>query len=355
MRVAIIHNQLRAGGGMESYMLALIRGFRASGDEVHIHTYEADMELARELGCRVHRERLFWLPRRWRKYVFLARCNRNFDRSRYDLSLALTRTGAAHVAVVGGVHPASVARRARPGHLLRRMHDRIETRFEGLMFARAPLILAHARGLAREIGAWYPDTDQDKITVCYPPIDTDFFMPAPDSRMAAIRDRYGIAADRLTLLFPSRGHRRKGLAELIQAFGQLDPTRFELLVAGERMRGFGRVPGHVRYLGYVENLSDLYSVVDYTVLPSRYEPFGLAVVESLHCGTPVLVSRQVGAAELLTPAEGIVLETVTPTTLAEAIAGLRGFRVASGFVARHRLDRAGHIRAIKELVATRSG
>ena len=355
MRVAIIHNQLRAGGGMESYMLALIRGFQDQGDEVHVHTYDADLALAQRLGCRIHKSRPFLLPRRWKKYYFLARCNRNFDRSRYDLSLALTRTGAADIAVVGGIHPASVARRGRAGHILRRWHDRMETRFEAAMFARTSVILAHSRGLAGEIGAWYPGADQDKITVCYPPIDTDFFKPAPDSRMTAIRDRYGIAADRLTLLFPSRGHRRKGLAELVQAFSLLDPSRFELLVAGERMRGFGRIPGHVRYLGHIDNLSDLYSAVDYTVLPSHYEPFGLAVVESLHCGTPVLVSRQVGAAELLGPAEGVVIDEVTPQALVPAIGGLQRFRVESGFVSRHGLSIESHIRTIKGLAAKRAG
>ena len=355
MRVALIHNQLRASGGMESYMVALIRGFQAQGDEVHVHTYDVEPSLAHELGCRVHKSNLFFLPRRWKKYVFLARCNRHFQRSRYDLSLALTRTGAAHIAVVGGIHPASVVRRDRKGHILRRLHDRMETRFEETMFAWTPHILTHARGLAGEIRTWYPKTKSNKITVCYPPIDTNFFVPAPTNRLAPIRDRYGINAERLTLLFPSRGHRRKGLSELVEAFGQLDSARYELLVAGEPMRGFGRVPSHVRYLGHIDNLSNLYSAVDYTVLPSHYEPFGLAVVESLHCGTPVLVSRQVGAAELLTPAEGVILDMVTPRALAEAITGLRKFRVAPGFVRRHGLDIEGHIQAIKKLVHKRAG
>ena len=355
MRVAIIHNQLRAGGGMESYMLALIRGFQAQGDEVHVHTYDVDASLTDALGCRVHKSSLFFLPRRWKKYYFLTQCNRHFNRNQYDLSLALTRTGAAHIAVIGGIHPASVARREKTGHALRRLHDRLETSFEASMFAHVPLILAHARGLADEINTWYPKTEPKKISVCYPPIDTDFFVPAPASRLTAIRDRYGITTQRLTLLFPSRGHRRKGLAELVQAFSRLDPDRFELLVAGERMCGFGSIPPHVRYLGHIDNLSELYSAVDYTVLPSHYEPFGLAVVESLHCGTPVLVSSRVGAAELLTPAEGIILDAVTPTALAGAIGSLRKFRVAPGFVRRHGLDIEGHIQTIRELMEQRVG
>ena len=42
-----------------------------------------------------------------------------------------------------------------------------------------------------------------------------------------------------------------------------------------------------------------YRAVDFTVMASRYEPFGLVGVESLLCGTPVLCAQGVGCAEVL--------------------------------------------------------
>jgi len=330
-------------------MLALIRGFLAAGDEVHVHTYDVDKNLAARLPVTIHRSALFFLSSRWKKYCFLHLCNRYFDRKSYDLSLALTRTASAHIAVVGGVHPASVNRRARRSHLLRRFHDWMETKFERTMFAQSPKILAHSKRIAGEISTCYPGTDPGRISVVYPPVDTDFFTRIRDDEFLQAQRRYQVDSAKMTLLFPSKGHRRKGLEELLAAFALLNTKKFELLVAGEKMRGFVDIPPHVRYVGYVENLSALYSIVDYTVLPSRYEPFGLAVVESLHCGTPVLVTRQVGAAELLTPEEGIVLESNDPVTLAHAIEKLEKIKIESGFVKRKGLDLSRHIGILKAM------
>ncbi len=350
MKVAIVHNQFSGGGGMEAYMCALIRGFLAAGDEVHIHTYEVDRALAAGMPCILHKSNLFFLPRRWKKYCFLWLCNRHFDRSAYDLSLGLTRTFGPDIAVIGGIHPASVAARPGRSHFLRRFHDQVETGLERLMFAQIPRILAHSKAIAGEIEAYYSSTDPGKISVLYPPIDTDFFRPVQGNELIEAQKRYGINPAKMTLLFPSLGHRRKGLEELLAAFHQLDPDRFELLIVGEGVRGFTDFPGAARYLGYIENLSELYTVVDYTVLPSYYEPFGLAVVESLHCSTPVLVTRKVGAAELLSPDEGVVLDDNNPEALVCAIEKLEKKTVEPGFVQRHGLSLCQHIEKLKAMV-----
>ncbi len=355
MKIAIIHNQLRSSGGMESYMLALINGFLAAGDEVHIFTYDVDKKLATRLNCTLHRLHLLFVPRRWKKYCFLFWQNRKFNRNAYDLSLALTRTGAAHVAVVGGVHPASVAMRGKNGHLLRRFHDWMEIRFERYMFALTPTILAHSKGIVGEITTYYPEVDAEKIVVRYPPVDTDFFVPVTGNALQKVRSKYHIDPNRMTLLFPSKGHRRKGLKELLAAFTILDHKKYELLVVGEKLRGFQNIPANVRYLGYIDNLSGLYGAVDYTVLPSWYEPFGLTVVESLHCGTPVLTSRQVGASEILSPAEGVILENITAEDIAESITQLKKNVVEPGFVQHHGLNISRHIAELKTLVCTQSG
>ena len=335
---------------MEAYMLALIKGFLAAGDEVHIFSYDVDRKLAARFDCTLHQAHLFFVPGRWKKYCFLSWLNKKFHRNSYDLSLSLTRTAAAHVAVVGGVHPAFVAMRAKRRHLLRRFHDWMETRFERYMFVSTPTILAHSKGIAEEITTYYPEVDTGKIVVKYPPVDTDFFKPITGNALQKVRTEYHIDSSRMTLLFPSQSHRRKGLKELLAAFAVLDHKEFELLIVGEKMRGFQNASSNVRYLGYIDNLSGLYSAVDYTVLPSRYEPFGLAVVESLHCGTPVLVSRQVGASEILSPAEGVILENITAGDITESISRLKKKAVEPGFVHHHGLSISRHIADLKTLV-----
>lgn len=350
MKVAIVHNQLSSGGGMEAYLLALTYGFVAAGDEVHIFTYEVDKKLASSLPCTVHKTNLFFLPRRWKKYYFLRQCNRFFERTDYDLSLTLTRTYGPQVAVVGGVHPASVSARSGPNHPLRLLHDRMETKFEQSMLLYAKQIVVHSKGLAKEIAKYYPQICPDKISVFYPPVDTMFFVRLKGEKLIQAKATYKIFDKKLTLLFPSTGHRRKGLKELLIAFSRLDPKRFELLVAGEPVYGFPPALKHVRYLGYVTNLSALYSAVDYTILPAQYEPFGLVVAESLHCGTPVVVTRSVGASELLTKREGVVLDNNHPDTLVATISQLQRKKVAPGFLEQHNLNVGDHITLLKKLL-----
>ncbi|HDR7607877.1 glycosyltransferase family 4 protein [Bacillus mycoides] len=56
---------------------------------------------------------------------------------------------------------------------------------------------------------------------------------------------------------------------------------------------------NVEFLGNVENIEKLYKDVDIFVLPSRYEGFGLVVVEALAAGCAVVVSKLEGPLEIV--------------------------------------------------------
>jgi D-inositol-3-phosphate glycosyltransferase len=70
-------------------------------------------------------------------------------------------------------------------------------------------------------------------------------------------------------------------------------------------------------------LVNLYRAADLYVSVSHVESFGMAGLDALACGTPVLVSGRHGIAELLDPGNsGFVVEDETPARLAAAIGGL---------------------------------
>ncbi len=346
MKIAIIHNQFSRGGGMEAYMLLLIKGFLAAGDTVTIHTYEVDRQLASQFPCAIRHTKLPPLPGRWKKYLFLQWCNAKFNSKEYDISLSLTRTSCQDIAICGGVHP-EVVKRVKRSSLLRWFHDKIEIAFEGKMFATVPIIMAHSKSIAREIVNNY-EVDDSKIKVLYPPIDTDKFFPADPQTVQETCAELNISRDKITFLFPSCGHKRKGLQQLLLAFNQLDPDRFELLVAGSGLPR--KIPANVRQIGYINNLAPIYSAVDYTILPAHYEPFGLVIPESLQCGTPVITTKEAGAAELLSKEDGILLDNNQPETIAATIRQLcKTFPVAPNFAGRHRLTISQHIADIKAL------
>lgn len=109
-----------------------------------------------------------------------------------------------------------------------------------------------------------------------------------------------------TIVFLGRIHRKKGFDVLIPALSQLERLLpgTETIIAGPDDDGeWARVEAmlrsavpqpNVRYVGPVHGDSkyELLASAAAFVLPSHSENFGMAVVEALACGTPVVVSRK---------------------------------------------------------------
>ncbi len=94
----------------------------------------------------------------------------------------------------------------------------------------------------------------------------------------------------------------------------------------------------VHFLGLCDDVPELMKAVDFLVFPSRYDPFGLVVIEAMACGLPVITAVTTGAAELVKPEAGIVLSDPNDTeALREALSSLasdRTLRTQMGQTAR---------------------
>lgn len=87
---------------------------------------------------------------------------------------------------------------------------------------------------------------------------------------------------------------------------------------------------------------ELMRAVDIFVFPSRYEPFGLVVIEAMASGLPTITATTTGASELITPECGVVLsDTEDRKGLAEALS-----KLASNPAVRQRMGQAA--RAVAE-------
>jgi glycosyltransferase involved in cell wall biosynthesis len=131
----------------------------------------------------------------------------------------------------------------------------------------------------------------------------------------------------------------------------LPPDKYELVIAGSSARSADRLP-QVRHLGFVRPMEELYTAVDFTVLPSLYEPFRLVVKESLLYGTPVLVSKNVGALDIIGSNEGLVFDDLQPRTIAETIVRASGvqFEIADQLAEKRGLTLPRHIEKQKAAV-----
>ena len=153
----------------------------------------------------------------------------------------------------------------------------------------------------------YYDASPETIRVIPCGVNLDLFRPI--GRETA-RCYLGLKEESI-ILFVGRIIPLKGIDNLLKAMSYLQRKEgIKLIVIGgdehsqtevERLKNLSRslkIQESVIFLGLVkqEILPFFYSAANLCVVPSYYESFGLVVLESLACGTPV-VATQVGGAE----------------------------------------------------------
>jgi glycosyltransferase involved in cell wall biosynthesis len=213
--------------------------------------------------------------------------------------------------------------------------------------------------IARELGI-----PLERIETVYLSID-DRFQPAiAPERIAQVRDRYHLREQ--YILFVSTLQARKNVSALIRAFEHLAPAMpdVQLVLAGGITSNSeaivcqakeSPVAGRIRLTGRVadEDLPALYAGARVLTLPSKFEGFGLTMIEAMACGTPVVANNAsclpevAGDAALLVDADdklafAAALRRVIEEESLRADLIARGFQRAAQFrpemCARHMLN-----------------
>jgi N-acetyl-alpha-D-glucosaminyl L-malate synthase BshA len=78
----------------------------------------------------------------------------------------------------------------------------------------------------------------------------------------------------------------------------------------------------VRFLGKVDAVADLLRCADLFLLPSESESFGLAALEAMACGVPVVGTNVGGLPEVVTPDAGALVPLGDVDAMAEGALGL---------------------------------
>ncbi len=185
----------------------------------------------------------------------------------------------------------------------------------------------------------------------------------PEAKAGAFAALFPQAAGRRLFLFLGRLHAKKGCDLLLEAFAAVHGRNPEavLMMAGpdggmaaalrERARALG-IEGGVLWPGMLEGEAKraALAAAELFVLPSHHENFGIAVVEALAAGTPVLVSDRVNIAPEIAAAgagricrdtrEGVVHALRDWEAMSSSTRNEMRSRARAAFLNRYRIDRS---------------
>lgn len=146
----------------------------------------------------------------------------------------------------------------------------------------------------------------------------------------ALRERLGIPDTARVLLMLGRLHRVKNPELAVEMLGLLERQDVHLVFAGPDEEGYRtrllatasvmgcaerlHFPGLLRDMSLLEAMAD----ADLFLMPSRMESFGLAAVEAMACGLPVLLSENVPVGRWVEAASAGRQVQATPGAFAEA-------------------------------------
>jgi glycosyltransferase involved in cell wall biosynthesis len=200
---------------------------------------------------------------------------------------------------------------------------------------RAARIIAVSNATRRDIESVLR-IPADQVTRIYSAPDPAFTTAGDTSQERQILERYSISFP--YILYAGTIRSRKNIPRLIEAFAVVrheleNHPRYKdlrLVIIGDELSNNpavrqavaqSRVAPMVRFLGFVptDTLKVFYRAAEVFAFPSLYEGFGLAPLEAMACGTPVVASDVPSLVE----AVGDAAQLVSPDNVFDIARGIR--------------------------------
>jgi D-inositol-3-phosphate glycosyltransferase len=348
MKIALIMHELLVEGGGERQCVSLARALARQGHNVTLYTSAYNPEccfpqVCREVTVKDMGRGLFprlRKPRVLRGYLDMLSMQRKV-KERHDVWNPHhwpAEWGAVRLKKkLGGVvvwmcndvpnfHEKAQGS-ASPG-LLSRLMYRLDYLYDRAQTSKIDLTLFLSRWAESEFKAIYPARTQ----VVRSGADPERFRPGGDRRK--IRSRFGYTEQDFVVLWLGIVMPHRRLQDAIEAVGRLKKqgSNMRLLLAGSGQsfpeyfaalqklsRDLG-VEREVTFAGKVpdDEMRDFYCACDAFLFPNENQTWGLAVLEAMACGCPVLVSRGAAVHEVLTDGQDAFLFPARdPEALAE--------------------------------------
>jgi glycosyltransferase involved in cell wall biosynthesis len=184
----------------------------------------------------------------------------------------------------------------------------------------------------------YNGIDVSRLRVVPYGVDVKRFTAVPADRVAAFRDRYNIAPEAIVIGSVGRLVEQKDYPTQLRAFALAaarNPALVMLLLGDGPLRGeiealagsLGIAP-RVRFAGHSNDVPVALRAMDIYVLASKFEPYGVALLEAKAAGTAIVATRVNEVPEILSEdrpggdAVGRLVPPEDPAAMAEAFVAL---------------------------------
>lgn len=161
-----------------------------------------------------------------------------------------------------------------------------------------------------------------KIKITWNGVDTHRFNPQNKGKL---RKELGIEDDEQIILFVGNLVAQKGVKHLLRAKKLMEEASKLVVVGGgpllQELKGMAEYEGlkSILFTGPRSDIEQLIPDADVMVLPSVSESFGIALLEGMASGKPVVATNIGGIPELVNEDVGILVEPKDPVALAEAL------------------------------------
>lgn len=295
LRIALLVDRFgNRFGGAEAYGVELMRVLGRRHD-VSVVARDFDSDLPFDF---VRVRFPGWLPSWMRVLYFAWRADR-LTRGRYDIVHSHMNGWAGEIQVMH-VTPVryNCVTRVRP---LRRLSAWLSPRLatylmlEKLRIRKAPKrrVVAVSGLIMDQLHRSYGE--QLKVDIITPGVKLPSAQP---NGRDAIRARLGWDEDTIGCLLVARNPLRKGLPALLDAMAQL-PPHYRLLVVGadepsrNRVRAAGAIARRVTLVDPTPDVAQYFAVADIYAHPTLNDSYGMAPLEAMSHGLPVVVSSPV--------------------------------------------------------------
>ncbi len=184
---------------------------------------------------------------------------------------------------------------------------------------RVDHFIAISEAIRQRIAFFYR---RDSVII-HPPVDTERFEPS-----STRTDDYYLFVGRLV------PYRR--LDVLIQAFNQMGRTLYIAGSGRDRERLESLANSNVKFLGFVpdEDLPGLFARCRAFMFPGE-EDFGIAPIQAMAAGRPVIAFNGGGATETVIPGTGVLFDNQTVKDIVQAVEEFETDAVSPSFIRRH--------------------